>query len=246
MRSRQTTRWVAAIGLAIVAVALAVVPAASASAAPTFLEFSADGSTWSPTPPASLFSSSLRLVPGDAIARTVYVRSTRSDPTALSVALADVSVSSRELGSALAIHAVAGSSTPLESSMSALGSCAPLVSALRITRNQAIPITVSLRLATALHTTQAQNASVSFGLQIGLSDVGSTVAPSGCPQSPTTIAGTGGHLAFTGSAPSRIAFTGTDTLYPALVVAGIAFAIGTLFAAVGRRRRRTKGHQEKN
>jgi hypothetical protein len=245
MRSRRTTRWVAAVCLGIAVVALAVAPAASASAAPTYLEFSTDGNTWSQTPPASLFSSSLRLVPGDALARTVYVRSTRSDPTALSVALADVSVSSPELGAALSVHAVAGSSAPLDSSISALGACTPVVAAIPVARNQSIPITVSLTLATALHTTQAQNASVHFGLQIGLSDVGSPVAPNGCPQSPTTIAGTGGHLAFTGSAPSRIAFTGTDTLYPALIVAGIAFGIGTLFAVVGRRRRK-KGHQEKS
>ena len=79
MRATRLSRW--ATGIAVAA-AVVVGTALPAAAAPGDIEYSTDGgTTWSATPPASVFPASYRMVPGDTLARQLLIRSDRVEDT---------------------------------------------------------------------------------------------------------------------------------------------------------------------
>lgn len=239
MPGRRVSRWVAA-GAAVVsllaAAAVVLGSATPASADSSYLEFSTNGTTWSSTAPSALFANHLLLAPGDSLASTVYIRSTRADPTSLSVAIANLSTSDPRFSAEVTIGATGGVGSGLSTPLSDLPACAPILSAFPVARNQAVPVTITLALANALSGVQGQGSWVRFDLQVGLSDLGSPVNPNGCPASSTSVPAFDGGGS-SGIASSRMAFTGTTTLYPGLTIAGIVVGLGGLFLLAGRRRR---------
>ena len=68
-----------------------------------------------------------------------------------------------------------------------------------------------------------------------MSDPAATVPVAGCPGGgaviPSNPGGDGG--------PSVVAMTGSDLLYPSLVVAALALGVGWILLMVGKRRRRS-------
>jgi hypothetical protein len=215
----------------IVAAALALGIAAPASAATSPLQYSMDDVTWSSTAPSGLFPSSLRLSPGDSRSITVYVRSTRTDPTTMSAALTRLVSSSAQFSAAVTIGATGGSGPGWHSPASTMPTCAPIFSKFLVGAGQIVPVTITVTLSSALNGRQEQGGHLGFDLLLGLADVGAPLAPGGCPSSGTSIP------AFNPTGPT-MAFTGTETLNPGLTIAAFAGGLGVLLLVAARRRRR--------
>jgi hypothetical protein len=95
-------------------------------------------------------------------------------------------------------------------------------------------VTLVVAVSPELKVNEAENAVANFDLEIDLADVGTPTTSNGCPVDPTVIAGFASAPVGTGT----IAYTGAGLVYPTLAVAASALALGSVFAAVARRRRR--------
>jgi hypothetical protein len=226
-------RTVAAIMLSVLtAAALALGAAAPASAATAgFLEYSTNGASWSTTAPSALFQSSLRLSPGDSKSTTIYLRSTRTNPTTMSAAISKLVTSEPGFGAVVTIGASGSTAPGWSKPASALSACQPIFTGVHVAANQVVPVTVTLTLSDTVAGVQQQGAWIRFALLLGLGDVGAPTGPGGCPVSATSVP------AFNHNGPT-VAFTGTDTLYPGLIFAGFAAGLGVLFLVAAIRRRR--------
>jgi len=226
-------RTIAAIVLSVLtaaALALGAVAPASAATA-SFLEYSANGTSWSATAPSALFQSNLRLSPGDSKSVTVYLRSTRTDPTTMSAAISKLVTSDPDFRAVVTIGASGAADLGWSKPASALAACQPIFTKVHVAANQVVPVTVTLTLSNAIAGAQQQGAWIRFALLLGLGDVGAPTGPGGCPVSATSVP------AFNHNGPT-VAFTGTDTLYPGMIFAGFATGLGALFLVAAIRRRR--------
>jgi hypothetical protein len=237
MRSRYLRSRLAAVLVATAALVLGT-GAISASAAPSSdpLEYSTDGASWSPVPPSTLFDPSFRLSPGDTIHSVLYIRSTRSEPITLSAGIDGVTSDNTDLSRALTISASVQGSAGVNSTLDKLTTCSR-AGGTTITQGQAVPISVALALSPSLKGAQAQKARVAFDLNLDLSDVGAPIDDPGCDKPSTSIP------AFDGNSPFRLAFTGTDSLVPSLIIAAVVFGVGCLFVLLARRRRESRNEQ---
>jgi hypothetical protein len=221
--------------LAVVAVLCTGVAGASAASSP--LEFSMDGgSTWSATPPDSLFPQEFRAVPGDSLEQTLLVRSTRETPTVAMVAITGAGVDDSLFGAALTVQGedAAGAGLP-PTALTAIGTCDPLVPTRVLVAGEELPVTLVVDVSPTLTRRQADDAVARFDLSIALTDPGNPTLPTGCPVDATVIAGfpTAG---IAGTAP--LAYTGAALVYPALGVAAATLAAGWILVGLGRRRKR--------
>jgi hypothetical protein len=227
----------AALVAAIVVAAGAAVLAAttSTSAATADLQFSLDGGgSWSSTPPSAVFDQALRVVPGDRLESTVLVRSTRSAPTVMMVAITNASVDDALFDEAITVQGDDGTGTGLPATrLSALAECDQVVPTRTVLAGQIVPVTLAIDISPTLAGHQAENAVARFDLEIGLTDPGAPTTPNGCPVDPAVIAG----FALPGSAPAAIAYTGAGVVLPTLGVSALALAVGGLLALASRRRR---------
>jgi hypothetical protein len=206
-----------------------VAPASAATAG--FLQYSANGTSWSATAPSALFQSNLRLSPGDSKSVTVYLRSTRTDPTTMSAAIFQLATSDPGFRAAVTIGTSGASGTGWSKQASALSTCQPIFTKLHVAANQVVPVTVTLTLSHSVSGVREQGSWIRFALLLGLSDVGAPTGHGGCPVSATSVP------AFNDNGPT-VAFTGTDTLCPGLILAGFAAGLGALFLVAAIRRRR--------
>lgn len=253
-RSSSLARTVRGALVAVLAAGAIALPAHSAAAAPLPLEFSTDGSSWSTTPPASVFPAELRIVPGDTVSSTIYLRSTRTEPTELSVLLTGVNATDPELASNLTLASTPAPGAGLTATrLDRIAACTPVLVATTVQAYQTVALTITLRMSATVTGTTAQNERAYFNLVAGMSDFGGGAPVAGCgngpviPSLPSTGGSVGGGSAggSKGTAarprnPLGLPFTGAELLMPSLGVAAAAFTTGLVFVAIARRRRRTE------
>ena len=238
MRTGARVRAAAVAVLAVVGALVA--PVAPASAAPLPIEYSANGTSWSSTPLGSVFPSGMRIVPGDEISATIYLRTTRTAPTELSVLLTGLTVDDPAFGSNLVLGSTPNMGFGLAPTVfDRITACTPMLTRTAVAAYQVVALTVTVGLSADLPAQVAQNATANFNLVIGVSDTGVGAPVPGCsgPRIPATPGG--GSTASAGGADGRtVAHTGSDVTYPALAVAAVAWGVGWIFVMIGRRRRR--------
>lgn len=210
--------------------ALGTAAPASATSA-SFLQFSTNGTSWSASPPSSLFQGTVRLSPGDSKSVTVYVRSTRSDSTTMSAAITRLATSDPSFRAMVTIGAADGTGSGWAKPASTLSTCQSIFTKVHVEAYQVVPITLTLTMSPTIERAQEQGSWIRFALLLGLSDAGAPSGPGGCPASGTSVP------AFNDNGPT-VAFTGTDTLFPGLLFAGFAGGLGALLLAAAIRRRR--------
>lgn len=162
-----------------------------ARAADGDIQFSADGASWSATPPAPLFPDGILLVPGDSTSMTVWVRNANPAAGVLVAAIGEVYASDEMAarGFRLAAHDNDGAGLS-RTAFERLARCMHLVPARVVQPNEQVEITVVVDLSAALTGQQAQHERVSFELWFGLTDAAATQPPtSGCPADPIIVPG---------------------------------------------------------
>jgi len=232
----------AAIRLPAAALALAAgalltpLAAAPAQAADGGMEFSIDGSAWSPAPPAALFADgALRLVPGGSTAATVRVRNVQGEPGVLTAVLVDVQADGPDTAFGFGVAGGDGGGGGLaRTPVAELGECVHVIAPRVLAAGEAVPITVTVDLGAYLTGAQAQGGSISFGLALGLHDPGVELPAFGCSGPPVVIP----------SEPrdpgSQVALTGSELGARAVLVALGMGGAGCLLVLVARRRRRAQ------
>jgi hypothetical protein len=227
----------AAVLSVLMAAVLALVTVAPASATTTatapasFLEFSTNGTSWSAAAPSSLFPGGVNLTPGDSKTATIYVRSTRTDPTTLSASMSQVVTSDPGFGAVMTIGAASALGRSWSKPASALPSCQPIFTKMLVATDQVVPLSLTLAMSPSAVGVQGQKSWIRFTLLLGLADAGAPLLSNDCPSSATAVP------AFNDNGPT-VAFTGTNTLYPGLTLAGFAGGFGVLILVAVRRRRR--------
>ena len=218
---------------------------APAQAATHPLEYSLDGgATWLTSPPASLFDTAFRVVPGDTLTASLMIRSTRSEPTVAALNLTNANVSSALFDSALTVSGEDERGFGLAPThLGALAPCDYVVPPHRLDLGEALEVTIAVDISPTLVQHQAEFATADFDLAIGLTDVGAPTSPNGCtigtividgfPTGPVTPTDPVTPLTPTGT----IAYTGVEIL-PALVVATLAWGVGMCLVIVAKRRKR--------
>jgi len=246
---------------AIVALSTAIVPTAASSAVvdESTIELSIDGTTWNTTPPDALFPVDFRIVPGDEVSSTLYIRSARDAPSELTVVVSNVVVDNSHYREDLLLSARDDHATGMSRQrLSSISSCIEVIPSRRVARGEVVPVTLSVELPMESGN-QTQHALAQFWIQVGLSeDTLGGRDPFGCPTGPIVVpalptptdpstspqpASPGVTQPTTGTAVANdtgaraIATTGSDLLYPALALAGSAIGAG-LFLLRARRTQR--------
>ena len=235
MRQRLAITIVVAVG-AILGTGM---PVAATAAAPT-VDYSRDGGlTWSAAPPSFLFSSSMRLVPGDAMTENVLIRSLRADPTLMQVSLANATTASALLESALTVEGADAAGAGLTpTTLDALTTCQTVVPDRVLAQGEIVSVSLTMRVSSSLTGQEAQDSIGYFDLALAMSDPGTAIAPNGCAVNAVLIPGTGEGQDTPRSIPAGLAYTGTTLAYPAIITTLVALGVGGLFVLIGRRRGR--------
>ena len=204
--------------------------ASPASAATGGLEFSADGSTWSTTAPASLFFEAIQLVPGDSLSSTVWVRSTRSSAVRLTAVLGEVTTSTSEAAPVFHLSGGDGSGAGLSATPAdEVDDCTELVPSRLLSGGTAVPITTTVSIPAGVSGRAGQDSDISFVLQIALTDPELSQTPDGCPVGATEIPSEPGDAV--------LPITGANLVPQTLAVAVTALTLGGLLVGLARRRR---------
>lgn len=229
---------VASLALAAAVALGVVVPAAPVSAAPLPLEFSSDGVHWSTAAPTSVLPGGLRIVPGDEVSQTIYLRTTRATPVELSMVITGITFDDPLLGLALSLATSpsVGGGLP-EMPIADIVSCTTLMSASVVRPGQVVALTLTVALSDTLVGQMAQNATANFNIVAGMSDVGGRGAVAGCGNGPVIpyLPEVGGTESTGGG---TIAHTGADAVLPALAIAAAVLFSGWLLVLIARRRNR--------
>lgn len=198
-------------------------PSSSAPAGPEAL-ISLDGVTFSQAPEGSLFDPDRKVVPGDVLTGTLWVRNASSDPAILTLAVTD------QAGSQELLHALKVAYTPNEwlPVVAPSGQCDQMTIPESIDPGTQTRIDLSLMVDDALAGRTAQNSTGSFAVRAALSDPLAPI-PDACDS--------GTVIPATPNAHGAIASTGAVVVGP-LAAAVAAILIGIL---IGLRRRRPEG-----
>lgn len=225
-RLRAARAAIAAIALALATLGFA----APAQAAPSGIEFSTDGVTFTPIFTGSLFRDITLVVPGDTQTSTFWVRNAAASAGYLRVVLADVTATSPIIANAITITSSTpshpGSATPL----SRAAPCWVLNEGDLIPAGGSVKITSTVTLGN-LNGMEGQGESAGLSIRVGLSDaaVGS-LPPTSCGGTTTTIPASGSSAV--------IAMTGSEFPYPLLTFGAGALGVGLFLLIAARRRRR--------
>jgi len=223
------------------ALALAASGSTAAEAAPAGLQFSTNGTAWSSTPPASLFSgggSSVSatggdaLVPGEARSSTLFVRNASGHPARFSAVVSDVVSSSPE--AAVVFHLAGRDGTGsglIPTPAGDVEDCTELVPPRMLGVGEIAMVVTEVSIPTSVTGTTGQGSGVDFRLEVGLADALLPTTPGGCPLDPAIIP----SLPDTSG---RIASTGASLVGETLAVAAGFAAVGGAFLLVAARRRR--------
>lgn len=173
-----------AMVIAMVA-ALLLGPVPAAHAMDGRLQFSTDGTTWTSSPPESLFHSGVVLVPGGSVSSTLYLRSTAQTPGVLSAALTNVRVSDESAEKYFGVRATSDAGTGIVGAGAGLDRTAVadleeytrIGSLLTLVPGQSAQFTLTIDLDLRPYGTGAQNSSI--GLDLALSFTDASAAPGG-------------------------------------------------------------------
>jgi len=232
---RPALRRLTATVAVVVAALAASTAAAPAYAAPTELEFSANGIAWSTTPLASVFPADMALIPGGTESQLIYLRNARSAPTSVVVVISDITVDSTELGDGLTLAASDfGSGGFGARPISSIEKCAEVAPRRDLAPGEVLAVRLDVALADWLSDGQGQASRADFRLIVGMGDREAPVTPDGCPTVASIIP------AFPDTSGSQIASTGVTPPYAALSFAGFALGVGWILIVAARRRRREK------
>lgn len=215
---------------------MAIVAAPSrADASPDGTVVSLDGVRWGTSLSDGLFDGLGRLVPGDSVTRTLWVRNAAPVDGLLRISLREAISSSAALGSALRISAV---DAPLDFRVApgAVGECTQLLpdQILASGESVAVPITMEVMQLSGL---DGQDATASITLLGVLSDpAAGAFAPTACPRNGALIGGGAGH--------SDLASTGASTV-PALLIMASALLGAGLFLVLAIRRNKKRSNKRR-
>jgi hypothetical protein len=227
--------------LVALGVILAMQAASPAHAATLPIQFSTNGTVWQTAPLSSVYPGGYIIVPGGTLSSTIYLRSTDPNPAAMTVAVRDVTTSNAALGANLTLSSSPSVGAGLAPTpFSSIPNCTIVSQRNVVTTGQVVSVTLTTTLSSALTGQNATLSNAAFNVVVGMSDPAVNVGVAGCPGGgavipatptpPSTPAGTAG--------PGVVAMTGSDLLYPSLVVAGVALGVGWILVMVGKRRRR--------
>lgn len=237
------TRMRAAIAALIVAIGavLAVGAVQPAHAATLPIEYSTNGTTWQTAPLTSVYPGGYLIVPGGTLSSTLYFRSTDPNPVAMTIAVRDVTSTDPLLASGLSLSSSPSSGLGLTpTTFNNIQNCTIVAPRTVVAYHQAVSLTLNTTLSSTLTARNATLSNAQFKLVVGMSDPAANVGVAGCPSNGVVIPstpGSNGGTAGTGG-PSVVAMTGSDLLYPSLIVAAVALGIGWILVLVGRRRQR--------
>jgi hypothetical protein len=237
---------------AIAAVAIAAgmilgVGAPAAQAADLPVEFSSDGVHWQTEPLASVYPTGFVIAPGVSHSSTVYLRSTDPDPAAMTIVVRDVTSTNPHFAAGLSLSSVSSlgsglTATPFDS----VPDCTAVAPRQVVSTGQVVSLTLITTLSSTLSARHATRSQAGFRLVVGMSDPAVGVGVAGCPSGGVIIPSTpadpdpdDGDTAGAG-APGVVALTGSDLLYPSLVVAAAALGVGWILVMLGKRRRRAE------
>ncbi len=234
-------RSIRALGCGLVVllalVAGGVAGATPANAADSEIEFSVDGIIYTSAFPEVLFSDISRLVPGDQQVGAFWVRNAASSDGFLRVVLSDVDSIDPVLASALTLSARTESFLGDPVRLSAASPCWVLVEGDRIGPGESVKVTATLVLGN-LDNSDGQNGSSAFSVRASISDasVGS-LPPTSCGGTSSPAPAQPDPAKPVSGPPVVIAMTGSEILYPLLVIGAGALGVG-LFLLIAARRRR--------
>ena len=196
MTRQRLTRTAAGLVLAAVsAVALAVLPAVSAQAAPPEVLVSTDGTNFGPSLTTGVFDGLGTLVPGGSIAASLWVKNDSPDPGLVRVSVADLVVPSLEFGTGVILSSNDGLQLRT-ASFGELAVCSVIVPSVSVPPGGVLRINLAVRMLDVDGLT-AQGETGNLGLRVSMRDLAGGPFPtaSGCP----AFAAPSGPLAFTGA-----------------------------------------------
>ena len=196
-RQRLTRTVVSFVLAAVSAVAFSLATAAPANAAPPEVLVSSDGTNFAPNLTTGIFDGFGRLVPGDSIAASLWVKNESPDPGLVRVSVADLVVPSIEFGTGVILSSNDGQQLRT-ASLGELAVCSVIVPSASVPPGGVLRIDLSVRMLDVSGLT-AQGESADLGLRVAMRDGSAGPFPdaSGC----LSAAAPGGPLAFTGVAP---------------------------------------------
>lgn len=239
MRASRLSRWAAGIAVAAAVIVGTALPAA---AAPGDIEYSTDGgTTWSATPPASVFPANYRMIPGDTLARQLLIRSDRVEDTYIFATISKKGTADPALSQGLTLTATdaAGNGLPT-TPFGEIKPCTTVVPPRVLHTGEIYTINLTAHLSGALTGTQGQSAVQDFDLMLGMGDPVGAITVNGCPVDPTTIPGFRPVPATPGGDGDGLAGTGSDGVNGSLIAGGALLGLGGLFLVAARRRRTTQ------
>lgn len=238
MRATHLARWAAGI---VVAAAVVVGTALPAAAAPGDIEYSTDGgTTWSATPPASIFPASYRMVPGDTLARQLLIRSDRVEDTYFFATINKKGTTDPVLSQGLTLAATDAAGKGLAPTpFGDIQPCTTVVPPRVLRTGEIYTINLTTHLSDTLTGTQGQDAVQDFDLMLGMGDPVGALTVNGCPVDPTLIPGFRPIPAASGEG-GGLARTGSDGVSGYLVGGGVLLGFGGLFLVAARRRRKAQ------
>ena len=194
-RQRLTRTAVSLVLAAVSAVALSVLPAASAQAAPPEVLVSTDGYNFSPSLTAGVFDGFGALVPGDSISATLWVMNDSADPGLVRVSVSDLLVPSIEFGTGVILTSNDGQQLRT-ASLGELAVCSVIVPSVSVPPGGVVRINLAVRMLDLNGlTAQGQTANLDFAVAMRDAAGGAFPNVSGCP----AFAAPSGPLAFTGA-----------------------------------------------
>jgi hypothetical protein len=217
-------------------------PAAHAAHLP--IEFSADGVHWQTAPLASVYPDAFLIAPGDSRSDTIYLRSTATQPAAVTIAVRDVTSDDAHFAEALSLSSSSNLGAGLQAtSFDSIPDCTAVLPRRVVSPGEVVALTLTTTMSAAIDARNATGSDASFVLLVGMSDPAVSVGVTGCPSGGVNIPSTpadpddDGDTGAAGS-PGVVALTGSDLLYPSLVVAGAALGVGWILVMLGKRRSR--------
>lgn len=158
-----------------------------AAAAPSAIEFSRDGASWSGALAGSIFGD-YRLVPSDAVTREVYIRNNAAAAGYLRITLRDVTTDNLDFAGALSVRADLvgwpGETVPVSSARP----CARLSEGPVLPSGGVARVELSALLG-ALDGQRGQGGSAAFQIVVSLSGQPQGLGATGCPTTGASVAG---------------------------------------------------------
>ena len=229
-------RRLLAVPIVLVALGLPLATVAgSAQGASGDLRVSLDGVRWSTSLPIGLFAGSSTVVPGIRMSRTLWVKNATSSEGLFQ--LSRVGAATTTLGRAISITASVFGATGSIPPASGASGCTLLLPEIRIGAGKSVEVAVTLTVAD-LDGREAQNEAAPISLLASLSDPDGTTPASPCARPGTTIP-VAGDAQSVGASNGSLAFTGTQLIYPAIMIASLLTGLGLFFFVAARRRRRS-------